>query len=150
MVRPPSHSSPSFADAQLRSIKSHIEQGHNCPIDQRPLNVDQLVAPGAENESVSDEAEVLNRQQKEGVAASLGAAKTKQLIEFLNATEKGIKSLVFSQVRSFFGHRRVGGGADEGCGTQWTSHLNCIEAALSEAGISACRCVKARFRSSRG
>lgn len=71
----------------------------------RPLNVDQLVAPGAENESVSDEAEVLSRQKVEGVAGSLGAAKTKQLIEFLNATEKGVKSLVFSQVRTGVGKR---------------------------------------------
>lgn len=78
---------------------AHIKTAGTCPVDKRPLGLHQLIEGRAESESVSDEAEVLARQKNEGLAASMGAAKTRQLIEILQATEAGVKSLVFSQVR---------------------------------------------------
>lgn len=63
---------------------------------------DDLVGmdPISETGSMLDEAEVLERQRLEGAAPS--SAKTAQLIKFLQATEEGVKSLVFSQVSCGF------------------------------------------------
>ena len=44
----------------------------------------------------------MKRQAVEGMGDVMSAAKTQQLITILNATEYGVKSLVFSQVRHCF------------------------------------------------
>lgn len=53
----------------------------------------------SEDDKHIDEAEVLKRQAVEGMGDVMSAAKTQQLITILSATEYGVKSLVFSQVR---------------------------------------------------
>ncbi len=79
-------------------ISDYIDNFGACPITRRPLSHADLVGlpPGAD--PAEDEAEVLQAQAKNGVALSTNAAKTRQLIKFLDATEPGVKSLVFSQV----------------------------------------------------
>jgi SWI/SNF-related matrix-associated actin-dependent regulator of chromatin subfamily A3 len=86
---------------RLCSIEDYIEKRACCAVCRYPLKYDQLIEgdPVSESASVADEDEVLERQKKEGVGMS--AAKTAQLVEFLQATEVGVKSLVFSQVSSF-------------------------------------------------
>lgn len=61
-----------------------------------------LVEPGPETDDLLDEAEVLAWQAQMGSEGMPTAAKTQQLLMLLNATEPGVKSLIFSQVRSFF------------------------------------------------
>lgn len=79
-----------------------VENDSSCPNDYLPFLASQLVGLTAEaEEEVDADEEVLASQKKDGLGASMAAAKTLQLIEFLNATEKtqpGTKSLVFSQV----------------------------------------------------
>jgi SWI/SNF-related matrix-associated actin-dependent regulator of chromatin subfamily A3 len=79
-------------------ISDYIDNFGICPVTRRALSHADLVGlpPGAD--PAEDEAEVLQAQAKNGVALSTHAAKTRQLIKFLEATESGVKSLVFSQV----------------------------------------------------
>lgn len=130
-----------LVDLFLPSITSDIKKYQCCPVDQEGLTTSQLIEP-AENEgySASDEEEVLARQKKDGLTG-MSAAKTNELINILNATEPGVKSLVFSQVRHFFRRFNYRWLITNEDALQWTSHLNCIEAALSAAGIVSCRFV---------
>ncbi|KAK4701080.1 hypothetical protein P7C70_g5154, partial [Phenoliferia sp. Uapishka_3] len=99
-------------------IEEHIDYAGVCPMDQNPLDRTCLVEPGPERDASSDEDEVLAWQAQAGNDALSHAAKTQQLLMLLKATEPGVKSLIFSQ---------------------WTTHLNCIEAALARAGVPSCR-----------
>lgn len=85
-------------------ITDYIDVYGTCPVSKRPLQEKDLVALPAGAEAGDDEAEVLQAQAKNGVALSTHAAKTRQLIKFLEATEPGVKSLVFSQVSSILPH----------------------------------------------
>ena len=67
-------------------------------MDLRELDRTGLVEPGPERDGSSDEDEVLAWQAKAGNDALSSAAKTQQLLMLLQATEPGIKSLIFSQV----------------------------------------------------
>ena len=117
---------PSISRTALHSIEEHIDRKGSCPMDNFPLDRTALVGPGPSREGSSDEDEVLAWQAQAGNDALSSAAKTQQLLMLLQATEPGVKSLIFSQVRAVDLHssfRR----ADPAC-AQWTTHLNCIEA----------------------
>lgn len=94
---PPSRS----ADEILSSIEEQVDEKGCCAVcDLRLYPTDIIEGDSAsETASIADEAEVLERQRVEGAVAT--SAKTAQLIKFLQATEEGVKSLVFSQVSSF-------------------------------------------------
>lgn len=69
-------------------------------IDGRAITLDTLILPNLA-EIISDEAEVLARQAREGLDNTASAAKTVELIKILEASEKSVKSLIFSQVGFF-------------------------------------------------
>jgi len=79
-------------------IFDYIDNFKTCPVTRRSLAHSDLIGLPAGADPGEDEAEVLQSQAKNGVALSTHAAKTRQLIKFLEATEEGVKSLVFSQV----------------------------------------------------
>ncbi|SCZ88776.1 BZ3500_MvSof-1268-A1-R1_Chr2-1g04630 [Microbotryum saponariae] len=99
-------------------IEGDERRRRDCPMCRTTIDYDQLIElDGAVSETASlvDEAEVLERQKKEGARAT--SPKIARLITLLRA-DPTAKSLVFSQ---------------------WTTHLNCIEVALEQAGITSCR-----------
>lgn len=83
------------------SIDDYVDSRACCAVCRYSIGPEEIIEaePVSESASVVDEGEmeVLARQAKDG--ASYSAAKTARLIELLKATEPGVKSLVFSQVR---------------------------------------------------
>jgi len=88
-------------ETNSNSIEEQVEEKGCCSVCGLHLYPTDLIEgdSASETASIADEAEVLERQRVEGAVAT--SAKTAQLIKFLQATEEGVKSLVFSQVRSF-------------------------------------------------
>lgn len=94
--------SPTSADEiEPISIEEQVEEKGCCAVCRLQLYPTDLIEgeSASESASIADEAEVLERQRVEGAVAT--SAKTAQLIKFLQATEEGVKSLVFSQVSAF-------------------------------------------------
>ncbi|KAH8918379.1 hypothetical protein BT69DRAFT_1247622 [Atractiella rhizophila] len=89
-----------------------------CPMDRGNLSARQLIDLPPPNIKEDDEGDFNELQKEKDAGGGVYSAKTKKLIEFLRNTEEGVKTLVFSQ---------------------WTSHLNRVEMALEESGISTCR-----------
>ncbi|GAA5865684.1 hypothetical protein JCM8547_002749 [Rhodosporidiobolus lusitaniae] len=103
-------------------IEQAVEAGQGCPQCGWALKPDQIIElppseRGATPGSYSRASSVGSTRQN-SVALGERTAKTEALIGLLKATPKGVKSLVFSQ---------------------WTGHLDRIEAALAEEGIATCR-----------
>lgn len=80
------------------SIYRQIDDRACCPVCNYLLSVENVLDPGFQSETVSvaDDADnaLLSGENVKGGAS----AKSEKLIEFLNGTEPGVKSLVFSQV----------------------------------------------------
>lgn len=72
-----------------------------CKVCAFTIQPHHVVDLGTGSEDL-DEQEVLQQQKKNGLGEAIRGAKTQQLIAILKATERGVKSLVFSQVRCFF------------------------------------------------
>ncbi|BGP25055.1 hypothetical protein JCM10295v2_003975 [Rhodotorula toruloides] len=90
-----------------------------CPYCGLALSRDHIIAPPVDRSvspSTSRAASVSSRH--DSVSPVERTAKTEALITLLKSTPPGVKSLVFSQ---------------------WTSHLDRIEAALAAEGITSCR-----------
>ncbi|BGP40520.1 hypothetical protein JCM10449v2_004482 [Rhodotorula kratochvilovae] len=103
-------------------IESAIDARGACPACSNPLKREHVIAPAAER-SVSpyggSRASSVGQSSRHGSAAPVErTAKIEALIRLLRSSPQGVKSLVFSQ---------------------WTSHLDRIEAALREEGITTCR-----------
>lgn len=87
----------------LCSIDHLIDNDLTCCFCDADVNVKRYVTLDAKDEDGHlDEAEVLQRQREEGMADAMTAAKTEQLITILKSSEKGVKSLIFSQVSFLF------------------------------------------------
>ncbi|GAA5887951.1 hypothetical protein JCM6882_000812 [Rhodosporidiobolus microsporus] len=107
-------------------IESAVEAGQPCPQCSWPLGPDSIVELSPSERSASPaSASTYTRASsvttsRQGSVALGGerTAKMDALVGLLRATPRGVKSLVFSQ---------------------WTTHLDRIEAALTEEGISTCR-----------
>ncbi|SCV71870.1 BQ2448_4564 [Microbotryum intermedium] len=98
-------------------IEEDERRRRDCPMCRKAIDYDQLIeldGTTSETATLVDEAEVLERQKKEGARAN--SPKMAKLITLLRADPTA---------KTF--------------GSQWTSHLNCIEAALDQAGITSCR-----------
>lgn len=70
----------------------------HCVTCGEEVTVGLAVSVGDDEDENEDEKEVMELQDRNGLADAVGAAKTEQLITILKATERGVKSLVFSQV----------------------------------------------------
>ncbi|GAA5999891.1 hypothetical protein JCM10207_005958 [Rhodosporidiobolus poonsookiae] len=104
-------------------IDTVIESAQPCPQCSWPLKPDEVIEPAFSERDPSPSssytrASSVGTSRGGSVALAERTAKTEALVGLLKATPKGVKSLVFSQ---------------------WTSHLDRIEAALAEEGIATCR-----------
>ncbi|GAA5820659.1 hypothetical protein JCM11251_003100 [Rhodosporidiobolus azoricus] len=97
-------------------IESAVEAGQPCPQCSWPLKPDEIIELSLSERSASPASSATSRQGS--VALMERTAKMDALVGLLRATPRGVKSLVFSQ---------------------WTTHLDRIESALAEEGISTCR-----------
>ncbi|BGP02413.1 SNF2 family helicase [Rhodotorula toruloides] len=100
-------------------IESAVDAKGACPYCGLALSRDHIIAPPVDrgvSPSTSRAASVSSRH--DSVSPVERTAKTEALITLLKSTPPGVKSLVFSQ---------------------WTSHLDRIEAALVAEGITSCR-----------
>ncbi|GAA5894625.1 hypothetical protein JCM5296_002912 [Sporobolomyces johnsonii] len=104
----------------LSCIESAVDAQGHCPRCTNPLSLREVVGPKERSVSPSTtrSSSVAASSRQGSVALGERTAKTAELIRLLKGTPPGIKSLVFSQ---------------------WTTHLDRIEAALNEEGISTCR-----------
>ncbi|GAA5893506.1 uncharacterized protein JCM6883_003541 [Sporobolomyces salmoneus] len=97
-------------------IEYAVETNGGCPVCYYPLTAKGIVGP---ERSVTPAATSTRSSSVSGVGGTVErSAKTAELIRLLKATAPGVKTLVFSQ---------------------WTSHLDRIEAALHEEKITTCR-----------
>ncbi|GAA5863228.1 hypothetical protein JCM3774_000820 [Rhodotorula dairenensis] len=99
-------------------IESAVDAKSSCPYCGLHLSRDHVIAPMAERSVTPSTTRSSSVSRNGSVALSETSAKTSALIRLLKASAPGVKSLVFSQ---------------------WTGHLDRIEAALHEEGISTCR-----------
>ncbi|GAA5925522.1 uncharacterized protein JCM15063_005048 [Sporobolomyces koalae] len=93
-------------------IEYAVETSASCPVCFYPLTAKGIVGP---ERSVTPAS---STSRGASVGAVERSAKTTELIQLLKNTPPGVKTLVFSQ---------------------WTSHLDRIEAALTEEGMTTCR-----------
>ncbi|GAA5983297.1 hypothetical protein JCM10908_000229 [Rhodotorula pacifica] len=99
-------------------IESAVDAKSSCPYCGLHLSRDHVIAPMAERSVTPSTNRSSSVSRNGSVALPESSAKTAALIKLLKASAPGVKSLVFSQ---------------------WTGHLDRIEAALHEEGISTCR-----------
>ncbi|GAA5843841.1 hypothetical protein JCM3766R1_005942 [Sporobolomyces carnicolor] len=95
-------------------IEYAVETQAGCPVCYYPLTIKGIVGP---ERSVTPAA-TSTRSSSVVAGAAERSAKTNELVRLLKSTPPGVKTLVFSQ---------------------WTSHLDRIEAVLHEENISTCR-----------
>ncbi|BGP16641.1 hypothetical protein JCM10213_000443 [Rhodosporidiobolus nylandii] len=102
-------------------IEAVVEAHQPCPQCGWALKPDEIIEPSSAMSSGSSSysrASSVASSRHGSVALAERTAKTEALIGLLKATPRGVKSLVFSQ---------------------WTGHLDRIETALAEEGITTCR-----------
>ncbi|TKA56849.1 hypothetical protein B0A53_01250 [Rhodotorula sp. CCFEE 5036] len=99
-------------------IEAAVDARSSCPYCGLHLSRDHVIAPVAERSVTPSTTRSSSVSRNGSVALPENSAKTAALVRLLKASAPGVKSLVFSQ---------------------WTGHLDRIEAALHEEGISTCR-----------
>ncbi|GAA5967788.1 hypothetical protein JCM11641_005766 [Rhodosporidiobolus odoratus] len=99
-------------------IDAVVDASLPCPQCGWALKPDEIVEPAASDAGSYSRSSSVASSRHGSVSLAERTAKTEALIGLLKATPKGVKSLVFSQ---------------------WTGHLDRIEAALHEEGIATCR-----------
>ncbi|BGP55726.1 hypothetical protein JCM8202v2_003333 [Rhodotorula sphaerocarpa] len=99
-------------------IEAAVDARAACPYCGLHLSRDHVIAPAAERSVTPSTSRSGSVSRNGSVALAENSAKTAALIKLLKASGPGVKSLVFSQ---------------------WTGHLDRIQAALTEEGIATCR-----------
>lgn len=121
------------------SIEVAVDARAACPYCGQQLLRDHVIAPAAERSVTPSTSRSGSVSRNGSVTLPETSAKTAALIQLLKASEPGVKSLVFSQVRCSYDSQVEASLADVLIPRQWTGHLDRIEAALNEEGITTCR-----------